>query len=296
MRRERPFVLRSASRDDVDVDVVADPSRRSSFASVASTVVALSSFSAVSSAEDEPTTTTTTTTGGAPLVSTKTFVDPKGLFLVRVPSNFYTIRRTFKGDLPDAKTGQGRRGSSIFTAGDMTKAEVVAVERFPTAAFLEEEAGVEVRPGDDDLSTFPKLGEPLAVARLLSQRRERQSGGSAAGVTEVLKDAVRVSDDGETLTFQLRTVVSAQKPELLMEQMGVSELVRTTTAKASLAANDGNLMVCYASGLDVNAADDGPVLADVVDSFTVLRPPQGGADDAAKPKTFDLGAVLGLGL
>ena len=54
------------------------------------------------------------------------FEDP--LFSVRVPKTFFTLRRTQKGDLPDAKTGKGRRGSSIFTAGNMAKAEVIAVE------------------------------------------------------------------------------------------------------------------------------------------------------------------------
>jgi hypothetical protein len=56
----------------------------------------------------------------------KLFVDP--LFVVSVPKPFFTLRRTQKGDLPDAKTGKGRRGSSIFTAGNMAKAEVIAVE------------------------------------------------------------------------------------------------------------------------------------------------------------------------
>jgi hypothetical protein len=59
----------------------------------------------------------------------KNFIDPQGLFSLRVPSTFFTLRRTVKGDLPDEKTGKGRRGSSIFTAGNMAKAEVVAVER-----------------------------------------------------------------------------------------------------------------------------------------------------------------------
>jgi hypothetical protein len=59
----------------------------------------------------------------------KEFLDPQGLFSIRVPQEFFTLRRTQKGDLPDAKTGKGRRGSSIFTAGNMAKAEVVAVER-----------------------------------------------------------------------------------------------------------------------------------------------------------------------
>jgi len=63
-------------------------------------------------------------------VEMKTFVDPKGLFVLNVPKRFFAIRRTIKGDLPNEETGEGRRGSSIFTAGDMSKAEVVAVERY----------------------------------------------------------------------------------------------------------------------------------------------------------------------
>ena len=57
------------------------------------------------------------------------FIDPQGLFTIRVPTDFYAIRRQTKGDLPDAK-GKGRRGASIFTAGNMAKAEVVAIERY----------------------------------------------------------------------------------------------------------------------------------------------------------------------
>ena len=60
----------------------------------------------------------------------KTFVDPLDLFKISVPRSFFVLRRSAKGDLPDEKTGKGRRGSSIFTAGDMGKAEVIAVERY----------------------------------------------------------------------------------------------------------------------------------------------------------------------
>lgn len=60
----------------------------------------------------------------------KTFIDPLGLFVIIVPQRFFSLRRSAKGDLPDTKTGQGRRGSSIFTSGDMAKAEVVAIERY----------------------------------------------------------------------------------------------------------------------------------------------------------------------
>ncbi len=59
----------------------------------------------------------------------KEFVDPQGFFTISIPSDFYAIRRTVKGDLPDAKSGKGRRGASIFTAGNMAKAEVISIER-----------------------------------------------------------------------------------------------------------------------------------------------------------------------
>jgi len=60
----------------------------------------------------------------------KDFIDPLGLFSIRIPKNFFALRRSTKGDLPDENTGKGRRGSSIFTAGDMSKAEVIAIERY----------------------------------------------------------------------------------------------------------------------------------------------------------------------
>ena len=65
-----------------------------------------------------------------PAVEMRKFVDPVGYFEIVVPKRFFAIRRNNKGDLPDASTGQGRRGSSIFSAGDLSKAEVVAVERY----------------------------------------------------------------------------------------------------------------------------------------------------------------------
>jgi hypothetical protein len=68
-------------------------------------------------------------TAVAAVVPMKDFLDPLGLFSIRVPKAFFALRRTAKGDLPDEKTGIGRRGSSIFTAGDMSKAELIAVER-----------------------------------------------------------------------------------------------------------------------------------------------------------------------
>lgn len=197
----------------------------------------------------------------------KEFVDPAGLFSLRVPKAFYTLRRTQKGDLPDAKTGKGRRGSSIFTAGNMAKAEVVAVERFPTRVLLEENG---IQP-TGDLSTFPAIGDAKAIASLITLRREKDS--QVAGARTL--DNVDVSPDGKTLYFRLRTEIEVQKPELLLEQMGVSQLFRVTVAKATLNSEDGNIMAIFASALEQDFTNgvDGPALEDTVQSFQVTVQP-----------------------
>lgn len=207
----------------------------------------------------------TATTAAVNTVPMKNFIDPKGLFAIRIPQSYFTLRRTAKGDLPDAKTGKGRRGSSIFTAGDMAKAEVVAVELFPTHVLLEDE-GIDA---SGDLSTFDKLGKPLFIAQLLNIRREKEKGGQSKST--VVEKSVRLSEDNKSLYFELRTEIDVQKPELLMEQMGVSELTRITLGRAELRSNNDQMMVCYASALDVdyNGAD-GLALKEVIDSFIAV--------------------------
>ena len=205
-------------------------------------------------------------------IQMKEFVDPQGLFSLRVPSSFYTLRRSAKGDLPDAKTGKGRRGSSIFTAGNMAKAEVVAVERFPVRVLLEEN-GIILNDDENSssssskLSTFPSIGEARTIANLLVVRRERETQNQNIKSIE----NVQLSPDGKELTFRLKTEIEVQKPELLLEQYGISQLFRITVAKATLNSNDGNLMAIFASALeqDFDNGVDGPALEDVVQSFQV---------------------------
>lgn len=191
------------------------------------------------------------------------FEDP--LFSVRVPKTFFTLRRTQKGDLPDAKTGKGRRGSSIFTAGNMAKAEVIAVERYPIRVLLEEN-GIEPI---GDLTSFPAIGDANAIASLIIIRREKETQNQGS---RKLED-VTVSPDGKELSFRLRTEIEVQKPELLLEQYGVSELYRITVAKATLNSNDGNLMAVFASALeqDFNNGIDGPTLEEAVSSFKAVN-------------------------
>jgi hypothetical protein len=200
------------------------------------------------------------------VVPMKLFIDTANpsLFTINVPQRFFAIRRSSKGDLPDVKTGQGRRGGTIFTAGDMSKAIVVAVERFPVRNLLEEEGYAPT----GDLSTFSSIGDQIAIATLLLRRREKDKPGTQN--TAVLnKDSVSLSSDGKTLSFSLRQEISVQKPELLMEEMGVSELFRTTLGKATLASNDGQLMAVFASALDQDFnGPDGNALRKTIDSFS----------------------------
>lgn len=201
----------------------------------------------------------------AVVVPMKAFIDnaKPSLFSLEVPQRFFSIRRSAKGDLPDAKTGQGRRGGTIFTAGDMAKAEVIAVERFPVKAMLEDEG---YQP-TGDLSTIASLGDPVAVATLLIRRREKDKPGTQNSAV-LDRNSVVVSPDTKTMSFTFRQEINVQKPELLMEEMGVSELFRTTVAKATLSSNDGQMMAAFASALDQDFnGPDGVALQKAIDSF-----------------------------
>lgn len=228
-------------------------------------------------------------------VPMRTFVDPAGLFVLNIPQRFFALRRSAKGDLPDAQTGSGRRGSTIFSAGDMAKAEVVSVEYFPVKVLLQD-FGIDA--GTGRLQTISDIGDPSAVANLIALRRDKDRLGSMA--TKIVPNTVTVSADGRELAFQLKTSVPVQKPELLLEQYGVTELLRVTAAKASLitdsqsipklsgdknrkdgksnSSNNGvdddvvMMMVVFASALETDwNGPDGVALQETVQSFRALR-------------------------
>ena len=183
-----------------------------------------------------------------------------------------------------------------FRACDNTKrhslsryCQVIAVERYPTETLLED-YGIEAT---GDLTSFPALGDSMAIANLIVMRREKETQNQ--GMRKI--ENVAVSPDGKDLTFRMRTEIEVQKPELLLEQYGVSQLFRITVAKASL-SSDGNIMgkplkncqanyLCraqtetnplylvraavFASALeqDFNNGSDGPALEKAVESFRV---------------------------
>jgi len=150
----------------------------------------------------------------------------------------------------------------IFTAGDLNKSEIIGIERYPVRILLLEE-GI---AATGDLSSFNTIGDAKAIALLITNRREKDQPNQ--GRTSIIPDSITVSNDGKRLNFSLKTIVNVQKPELLLEQTGLSELVRITVAKATLDSNDGQMMVIFASSLqqDFNGVD-GTALNDSVDSF-----------------------------
>jgi len=90
----------------------------------------------------------------------------------------------------------------------MAKAEVIAIERFPISAMLEDEG---YQPSGD-LSTFTGLGDPVAVATLLIRRREKDKPGTQNEAV-LDRNSVVVSPDSKTMTFSLRQQINVQKPE-----------------------------------------------------------------------------------
>lgn len=103
-------------------------------------------------------------------VEMKLFVDPVGYFSISIPQNFFTLRRSAKGDLPDPKSGTGRRGSSIFTAGDLQKAEIVAVERCVACmSVLKRVIGPVLSCCVESLSAFPRNRSWKRMASNLSE-------------------------------------------------------------------------------------------------------------------------------
>ena len=252
--------LLNERRNDDDGEAILFNQRRHVLQSTAA--LALAGFSSLPAFADEV---AEAVTAPPVVVPMKTFVDnaKPSLFSLDVPQRFFSIRRSAKGDLPDAKTGQGRRGGTIFTAGDMSKAEVIAVERFPVKAMLEDEG---YQPSGD-LSTIAALGDPVAVATLLIRRREKDKPGTQNSAV-LDRNSVVVSPDTKTMTFTFRQQINVQKPELLLEEIGVSELFRTTVAKATLSSNDGQMMAAFASALDQDFnGPDGVALQKAIDSF-----------------------------
>lgn len=121
-----------------------------------------------------------------------------------------------------------------------------------------------------DLSTFPAIGDPTTIAGMILRRREKDKPGNM-GKAELNRESVALNSNGTELTFSSRQKIDVQKPELLLEQEGISELYRTSVAKASLTSNDGQMLAVFASALDQDfAGPDGVALQKAAQSFLAI--------------------------
>lgn len=138
---------------------------------------------------------------------------------------------------------------------------------YPIRVLLEEN-GIQAT---GNLQTFPDIGEASAIANLITLRRDKDKPGQTSN-TRIIPDSLYISQDGQELQFKLRNEIEVQKPELLQETYGVSQLFRITTAKATLRSNDGNLMAIFASALEKDyMGPDGVALQEAVNSFQVTE-------------------------
>ena len=172
-------------------------------------------------------------TGGSsgPLIQYK---DPLGLFALALPKGWFKIRPTAEGDLPDFK-GRGRRGSRIFSSGEISNPyapKVLSVERFPVRVLLED-AGVTGDIDENMLQTWPSVGKGETLAAIIINRRDAESiANGKSMLTRLVPGSVSMSDS--TLTFRATTEVPVTRPEILEEQTGRREIRRISYFRGEL--------------------------------------------------------------
>ncbi|CAM9837493.1 unnamed protein product [Discosporangium mesarthrocarpum] len=179
------------------------------------------------------------------------FSDSRGLFSCQLPTSFLRAERN-----------KDKRGT-VFVAGDYNKAEIVSVQLLSASKLLSD-AGI---PPLGDLTTWKGVGSAERVAELLKARRDQDAAGVTAQESEVIRGTASIK--GDTLEFLLKSPIKVQRPDLLMEQRGVSELYRNTYARAIM-RGDGTFFIVWAGALNTDwEGEDGAkdLLHGVVDSF-----------------------------
>lgn len=127
-----------------------------------------------------------------------------------------------------------------------------------------------------NLSTVAGLGTPAAVAKLIAAHRDvAAAAASPSGSTtyQVDPESIRVSPDEREISFVLSTRIDVQKPELLLEQMGVSELYRFTAVRALILPPDDDpfMMAIFGSALQQDwLGPDGTAIRTAVQSLHSL--------------------------
>ncbi|CAM9148557.1 unnamed protein product [Choristocarpus tenellus] len=179
------------------------------------------------------------------------YTDSRGIFRCRLPTNFLRTERK-----------KDKRGT-VFVCGDYNKAEVVSIQLINTVSLLSE-AGL---PAFGDFATWESLGTAQKAADLLKFRRDQDAAGNLKKESEVIPSTVSLK--GDTLEFMMRSQIPVQRPDLLLQDQGVSELFRNTYVKAIM-RGDGTFAVIWSGALSTDWNNEGGAkdkMKAVADSF-----------------------------
>lgn len=191
------------------------------------------------------------------------FKDP--LFEVTYPSDFFSIRRKVSGDVV-------RRGGVIFTAGKLSTAEIVTVERFQISDLLAQADATSFFP-DGSIAKWSDLGTPEALATYLCERRDNEAtiaarGEGKARASQPVPGSIHVDET----TIQADIVTDIGSVEMRVGEAGTKAQTagvrRIQRARIFLLPGGKVAMGCWAGCLD-DYWDQGEstVLCDVVASF-----------------------------
>lgn len=200
----------------------------------------------------------------ATAVPLKTFTDP--LFELTYPSDYFSIRRTISGDVV-------RRGGVIFTAGRLSTAEIVTVERFPISEMLAQADATSFFP-EGKISKWSDLGTREALATYVCERRDNEATMAAKGkdgkarASQAIPDSIIVDDD--TLQVDVQTDIGST--EMRVGEAGAKAMSigvrRIQRARLVLLPGGKTVMGCWAGCLDDTwNQGESVVLKDIVASF-----------------------------
>ena len=187
--------------------------------------------------------------------------DPEGLFSLELPAGYFKIRRTIEGDII-------RRGNAIFSGGDLSKSEIVSLEKYPAASLLAGSGLGALIPKGGAVTAWSELGAPLTVAKMIAERRDDVAGeqqkikGPSPAQTSVV-DASTVVGSGGRIDFEIQSTIR--------DKDGLVVTKRTQRARAELQPN-GELLCLWVSCPDADwQRSEAPLLRRISSSLEVLK-------------------------
>lgn len=200
-----------------------------------------------------------------------TFRDPS--FELTYPGDYFAIRRTISGDVV-------RRGGVIFTAGNLGRAEVVTVERFPVQDLLIQADATSFFP-QGSIKKWSDIGTRQALAEYVCERRDNEANLASKGAAPKARTSVPIDGsirvDDTNLQVDVLTTIGAT--EMRVGESGAKaatpSIRRIQRARLVLLPGGKTVMAVWAGCLDDGwNSGEGEVLSEVVASFVPLADDQ----------------------